>query len=390
MSPDDARAAGLHRRIADLERELDAQLQDRRQVQRLDLAFLRTAEAWSEAVWDAAGAFGAAGLTLKEIDAGMGLARRPVFICGAHRSGTTLLCNLLDGHPSLVALPCESAFYTNLERPLADMERCHRAAFLGRKWLQRMVNPINQPPYWLFGRSGPQTSPYVDFARAFRTWWSVFENRPSAHGSSWPLAAFALAYAGRTGRGRIPPGTAMWVEKTPTNEQYLDRLWAEFPDAKVLHVIRRPDAVLSSYKALVRSAGRPARAMIPAVRNLARSYRSAVERSRREPADRYRLIRYEHLVTHPSEVMARVAGFLNIEPSPALLQPTVAGLAATANTSFAEGRQGTAQGLTRTERDLLALAVGRDAALLGYEGAEPASALAHGIMALRRFTQSGA
>lgn len=382
MSIDHASAAELHQRIATLERKLDSQLQDRRRV-RLDLAFLPTAELWSEAVWTAAGALPAIELTQTEIDTGMNLARRPVFICGAHRSGTTLLCNLLDSHPAVIALPCESAFYTNLERPLAAMLPQDRPAFLGRRWLQHMANPINQPPYWLMGRSDAQTSPYVDFARAFRAWWTVLENRQRAHGSSWPLVAFALAYAGRSAPGRIPPRAAMWIEKTPTNEQYLDRIWVDFPAARILHVVRRPDAVLSSYQALIRSAGGGLRAMIPAIRNLARSYRIAVARSGREPPDRYRLIRYEHLVAHPSEAMAQVAAFLGIDPAPVLLEPTIAGLPAAINTSFAEGRQAMTQGLTRIERNLLALAVGRDAALLGYDVAE--HNLVRGNVAARRF-----
>ena len=32
----------------------------------------------------------------------------PVFICGAPRSGTTLLSNLLDGHHNLIVFPVET------------------------------------------------------------------------------------------------------------------------------------------------------------------------------------------------------------------------------------------------------------------------------------------
>src|SRR5690606_37795143 len=36
---------------------------------------------------------------------------RPVFICGHHRSGTTLLQELLDGHPELLVLPSEGTYF---------------------------------------------------------------------------------------------------------------------------------------------------------------------------------------------------------------------------------------------------------------------------------------
>src|SRR5262245_11380068 len=38
---------------------------------------------------------------------------RPVFICGHHRSGTTLLQNLLDGHPQLLSLPSEGTYFSS-------------------------------------------------------------------------------------------------------------------------------------------------------------------------------------------------------------------------------------------------------------------------------------
>ena len=38
----------------------------------------------------------------------MDFLNNPVFICGAPRSGTTLLSNLLDGHSELLVLPSET------------------------------------------------------------------------------------------------------------------------------------------------------------------------------------------------------------------------------------------------------------------------------------------
>lgn len=37
----------------------------------------------------------------------------PVFVCGHHRTGTTLLRNLLDGHPDVVVLPSEGTYLTS-------------------------------------------------------------------------------------------------------------------------------------------------------------------------------------------------------------------------------------------------------------------------------------
>ncbi|MDZ7690392.1 MAG: sulfotransferase [Balneolaceae bacterium] len=38
----------------------------------------------------------------------------PIFILGAHKSGTTLLRSIFDGHPALFVIPFESHFFQNL------------------------------------------------------------------------------------------------------------------------------------------------------------------------------------------------------------------------------------------------------------------------------------
>ena len=160
--------------------------------------------------------------------------------------------------------------------------------------------------------------------------------RAGAGRSLWPLVAVALAWAGRAGGG-IPEGVGRWVEKTPTNERYLDRLWAEFPQARVIHVVRRPDAALASHKALMGARWRPGREVAAIYRNMARSLRIALEQSLRAPSDRYLLVRYEDLIGQPAEGSRRLAEFLGIEPLPGLLRPTVATIPVRANSSFAEG-----------------------------------------------------
>ena len=86
--------------------------------------------------------------------------------------------------------------------------------------------------------------------RDLAAWWQVPAHLCGAMAPSWPLAAFALAYAQHLGDGGIPPGTVMWVEKTLTNELFLERIWRDFPAAKVIHIVRRPEAVLASLDGL--------------------------------------------------------------------------------------------------------------------------------------------
>jgi hypothetical protein len=123
---------------------------------------LAAAREWSQLVWNVAEQLGPMPLSKKQVEDGLNLAARPVFICGVHRSGTTLVRNLLDGHPQLCVLPSEGTFYTNLEAKLKQLPADKWPAYMGTEWLRRLANPINQPPYWLLGRSCDVASPYVD------------------------------------------------------------------------------------------------------------------------------------------------------------------------------------------------------------------------------------
>lgn len=388
MQAEGHRIDALFERIVTLEDDLAPRLQDRRKVERLDFSYVEAGRRWSAATWAAAEALGPATLAREAIARGGELAPRPIFVCGAHRSGTTLLRDLLDGHPALAVLPFETGFYSNF-RPRPGQATERQPAALAQEWLRRLVNPNNQPPFWLLGRSTCDRSSYVALARAFLAWRAALDGGAYTYPRAAELVAFALAYASQTAGGALPPEMRMWVEKTPTNEQWMDEILADFPEAKILHLIRRPDATFASHKALLRQSGQKGRALLGVLGNLARSYATAVKRSRTLPSSRYRLVRYEDLVRDPGAEMAGIADFLGIEPLAVLHEPTVTGLPASMNSSYPQGRPGSGPGLSRIERDLLALTVGDNAALLGFDEIEPGSPAGRALRGLQRRLPGG-
>jgi len=330
---------------------------------------------WAAAVWAAASRAGPVELVRDEIARGFDVAQRPVFICGAHRSGTTLVRDMLDNHPALAVVPAEGTFITNLESRLLRQPPIQRLQFLGCEWLCRLANPIHQHPYWLLGSSAADRSPYVEFARALMAWWPLAQQRMS-HIASWPLVAVALAYAHCTNGVRANSVLQRWVEKTPTNERFLDRLRSEFPDAKLIHVVRHPFAVYASHKYEQQQLGRMFRNAKRVLRDLRLSYRVALEQSCNHRSDQYLLIRYEDLLESTHTMVEKLAAFLNIEPLPILMQPTAAGLPVPSNSSFtAEGVPGCLNSahhrwtttLTRFDRERLTAVVGESATSLGYD-----------------------
>lgn len=327
----------------------------------LPAGLVAAAMAWSETVWAAAEQLGPMPLSGKQIDQGLQLAQAPVFICGVHRSGTTLLKDMLDGHPDLVVLPSEGTYYTNLEHKLLSLPENEWAAFLGKEWLRRLANPINQPPYWLLGRSDDKASPYVNFARYVMAWWGVVDHIP---GTQWPHMAIILAYASCTGNLTA----RAWVDKTPTNERFIDRIRQEMPKAKIIHIVREPIATLTSRKKM-----EPSISLRHALRYLKASLSIAAEQ---QDTPGFLLLRYEDICNQSQTVTKHLASFLDIRALDILNRPSVAGKPSLANSSFSKPTQAgiilkatghTQAGLlTRADRQMIAACTGKLAGKLGY------------------------
>ena len=307
-------------KITKAEQRLDALLPHRRLKHAPSSELLAAATLWSQAVWEEAEQLGPIPLTGGQLTHGLHLAGNPVFVCGVHRSGTTLVRNLLDGHPDLAVLPSEGTYYTNLEQKLKLLPANEWIAFLGTEWLRRLANPINQPPYWLLGRSTGEGSPYVDFARYLFAWWEVL---PHKGHTQWPHTAVLLAYA-----SCFNSTAEFWVDKTPANERFLNRIWDEMPNAKIVLPIRHPIAVLISRKKM-----EPGLNLRRALLDLKVSFRTAVKQLELNDP-RFFIVRYEELTEHPKLAIQKLAAFLNIGVSDILSQPTVAGIPAGANSSF--------------------------------------------------------
>ncbi len=360
--------------IVDLEAQLDQQLQSPR-VTNLG-AVRQAAVAWSHAVWSVTESAAPLILTTSEIERAFAIARRPVFIFGAHRSGTTLVRDLLDHHPALSVLPAEGTMLTNFAWHLKRLEPDSWLPFLGCEWLRRLANPINQQPYWLLGRSSPEGSPYVEFGRALQAWWPLVRTRFGPRTTSWPLVAIALAYAHCTTGFRTDSPLERWVEKTPTNERFLARLMAEFPEARMLHVVRHPFAVYASSCQALRNSGLPSSDEARMLRQMRLSYREAATRAVRPASDSYLLVRYEDLLEDTAGGVLRMASFLGIQPLPVMTQPTANGIPTPSNSSFDSNKAAGKldrrpadlefNSLTGHDRERLSAMLADDAGKLGY------------------------
>jgi len=212
--------------------------------------------------------------------------RGPIFIGGPDRCGKTLLRALLVAHPN-IAIPAIGSNYwsyfygqfgdlkerANFERCLAAMLRYKHARFL-------------QPDAERIRREFWQGEP--SYARLF--------------------ALFHAHYAERAGKSR-------WGDQTGLIERYADPIFAAYPGARMIHMIRDPRDRYEASLALhpggkMRVGGATARWLY--------SVRLAERNQRRYPGS-YKVVRYESLVQHPEPTVRAICDFLGEEFVPAML-----------------------------------------------------------------------
>jgi Sulfotransferase family len=201
----------------------------------------------------------------------------PIFIGGTDRAGKTLMSAILASHPR-IAIPAVGSnlwtlFYRrfgDLARP-ANLERC-LSALLEYSHVRHLKPEIDRLREDF--KAGPATYPRL-------------------------FALLMGQYAARLGKPR-------WGDQTGLVEAYADDLFAAYPDARLIHMVRDPRDRYEASLLLwpggrLRVGGAVARWLFSvrlARRNLALH------------ASRYLVVRYEDLVTDPTACVRAVCAFI--------------------------------------------------------------------------------
>ena len=287
------------------------------------------------------------------------LSQKPIFIGGPMKSGTSLLLQLLDGHPDLFVMPGDSHFAKHAKQSNA-FGFDHLAAY----WLTRFITPTGQKPFWFLGKDEQHLRTFVQYLHYFH----------SKTASIPPLCAVLAAYVTLNAGGAPPRPSSYWVEKTPGNELNTAFLAARFPSASFVSIVRHPLENISSLLRLSNVRGwqdsAPAEAYY--LRRLFRAYRRNAARF-----PRHFLIKYEDLVSEPGTTMTGLATGLGICSSESLLAPTQGGSGAKSNSMYQDARvvgkilnqsTSTRHRTVLSERDIadISLILSEDAGVFGY------------------------
>jgi hypothetical protein len=287
-----------------------------------------------------------------------------VFICGHHRSGTTLLQNLLDGHPQLLSIPSEGTYFTSFRYVARRASTARDMDRFAAEWITRCVDP-NFAPHFRLGMSDERRAPAVEFARRLFGWHEALRGR--VPGELAPLLALVAAYKLTAAPNSEP---SAWVEKTPRNERYVAR-FGYFAGARFIQLVRDPRAVLASLGELYRTAGLGSFDAVASARSIGESLRLANE-NRRRLGSRYLAVRYEDLVDRSHDEIERVRQLVGIAPHSTLYATTAGGHSVAPNSAFsldAAGRPATRAAAVLSDEHLALLGVyaGSAARTFGYE-----------------------
>jgi len=207
----------------------------------------------------------------------MGTGDGPIFVVGSGRSGTSLLRSMLNAHPDL-HLTHEASFYLD---PRGD-----RLADDGRAWFERYSASFS------FG-----------FLRVPRS--AVLDRMGGPGTPSRRDAVAAVMAAAAAARGK-----RRWGDKTPAHVQHLDAIVGEFPDARFVHVVRDPRAVVASLARMPWATSSHGLNAFFAAQQV-----KAVGRFRGDVCT----VRLEDLVAEPEAELRRVLGFVRADWDPAVL-----------------------------------------------------------------------
>lgn len=271
--------------------------------------------------------------------------QQPIFILGAHKSGTTLLRNLLSGHPDLFVVPFESHFF-----PLSDKEveyeyRKNKSNSLSVKEIEeefkkniKVQNEAVDPMGDTFV-TGKLNSKRFD--QAF--------NLTETDTDKIRFDKYMNAIHESLGLGEIQERKRV-VEKSVENAEFAVELSEMYPEARFIHIVRNPYSnfvSLRKYKSI--GVG------YPLLNRMVRTFRNSFHFLSENPKqiEHYKVVRYEDILTDTEQTMRGIADFLNIEFSDAILQPSHLGESWSGNSTTGKTFSGvSAANLDKWKKDI--------------------------------------
>lgn len=234
----------------------------------------------------------------------------PIFLLGAHKSGTSLLRSLFDGHPNLYVVPFETHIFNHLGYPVSNpyFENTSLSNQISTNNFFKHLEAINQ-----------SNDPYADSININR--FDLKKFKASFYTDS-DLKSTVISYLESIQKADSQNTfnkKMRVVEKSVTHHEYALELSLLFPNAKFIHLIRNPYAnwvALRKYKSISKGG--------PLLYRVAKTFQNNfyfLERNKRSIKN-YHVLKYEDLVSNTEHSLNTICKFLDLEFTPSLLTPT--------------------------------------------------------------------
>ena len=250
--------------------------------------------------------------------------KHPVLICGHPKAGTSLVTSLLDGHQGIVPYQEKTLFFRRFLPAVEGKNADEKLALADQLLIHIFQWNLDSPPDHQKDYPDRDYSD-IDFDEVHQKMALLL----SAGAPSDKDYLEAVIQAFGEVSGTLTEASHCWVEKTPYNEFYADKIYDWWPEAKCVHVVRDPRDNFVSYKR--KQPGWDAKVF---AWNWVRSTRAGSANQEKYGADRYLLIRFEDLLRNPDEGTRQMAAFLGLDWDESLLQPTRAGDSWRGNSMF--------------------------------------------------------
>lgn len=217
--------------------------------------------------------------------------KKPLFLVGCPRSGTTLLQSLLAAHPEIASLP-ESRFF----QYAVPCQRYPKPNYQSRRYKLGMISTILKPRLTEFFQQEINRPDLLHY----------FPKIPL-------LRLYSLQFIKIMNIIAEEENKSIWLDKTPEHLYFLKEIEKFVPKVKMIHLIRNGSHVVASLYEVTHKYPESWDGAWDIERCIDR-WKQSIEVSRRYlQKENHIMVRYEQLVANPPEILKKICKFIGVE-----------------------------------------------------------------------------